>query len=130
MVKKADSTRPAPARKPALSRAAAASPAAAPIAVPAHPPKASESGAASVLEAGIKALTLAKERTTSGAGNVVASLMDPFGFRKLEEVFDQRVASALERLGVPSARSLADLVERMEKLCERVEQLEAARRKK
>ena len=86
--------------------------------------------AASVLEAGIKALTLAKERTTSGAGNVVASLMDPFGFRKLEEVFDQRVASALERLGVPSARSLADLVERMEKLCERVEQLEAARRKK
>jgi len=130
MVKKADSTRPAPARKPARSRAAAASPAAAPIAVPAHPPKASESGAASVLEAGIKALTLAKERTTSGAGNVVASLMDPFGFRKLEEVFDQRVASALERLGVPSARSLADLVERMEKLCERVEQLEAARRKK
>ncbi|MFO1196013.1 MAG: phasin family protein [Burkholderiaceae bacterium] len=83
-----------------------------------------------MLEAGIKALTLAKERTTSGAGNVVASLMDPFGFRKLEEVFDQRVASALERLGVPSARSLADLVERMEKLCERVEQLEAARRKK
>lgn len=130
MVKKADSTRPAPARKPARSRAAAASPAAAPIAVPAHPPKASESGAASVLEAGIKALTLAKERTTTGAGNVVASLMDPFGFRKLEEVFDQRVASALERLGVPSAKTLADLVDRMEQLCERVERLEAARKHK
>lgn len=89
-----------------------------------------ESAPSNVIEAGIKAFSLARERAASGTGNVVASLMDPFGFRKLEEVFDQRVASALERLGMPSAQALAELTEQLKLLTARVERLESARRKK
>jgi Poly(hydroxyalcanoate) granule associated protein (phasin) len=41
------------------------------------------------------------------------------GLRKLEQVFDERVASALDRMGMPSAEALRDL-------CAKVEALTAA----
>jgi len=45
-------------------------------------------------------------------------LGDTLGFRKLEDVFDQRIASALERLGIPSAEELAALREQVRQLIE------------
>jgi hypothetical protein len=41
---------------------------------------------------------------------------DPYG--KFEEVFDQRVARSLERLGMPSPQALRELVEQMKALTE------------
>jgi hypothetical protein len=41
---------------------------------------------------------------------------DPYG--KFEEVFDQRVARSLERLGMPSPKALRELVEQMKALTE------------
>ena len=38
------------------------------------------------------------------------------GLRKLEEVFDERVASALERLGIPSAAALSRLERKIDQL--------------
>jgi hypothetical protein len=43
------------------------------------------------------------------------------GLRKLEQVFDERVAAALDRMGMPSAETLRDL-------CAKVEALTAARK--
>ena len=85
--------------------------------------------AAAMLESGMKALERARKSAENGpAAKVVASLIDPFGFRKLEDVFDQRVASALERLGQPSPEVLMALIEEIQALRARVEQLEKARR--
>ncbi len=82
-----------------------------------------------MLESGMKALERARKSAENGpAAKVVASLIDPFGFRKLEDVFDQRVASALERLGQPSPEVLMALLEEIQSLRARVEQLEKARR--
>ncbi|CAN5714526.1 hypothetical protein BH11PSE8_BH11PSE8_04380 [soil metagenome] len=110
----------ASASSPAESRARAAKPA-----PPAHAPN----SAAAMLESGMKALERARKSAENGpAAKVVASLIDPFGFRKLEDVFDQRVASALERLGQPSPDVLIALLEEIQALRARVEQLEKARR--
>ena len=93
--------------------------------LPAHP----HHSAAAMLESGMKALERARKSAENGpAAKVVASLIDPFGFRKLEDVFDQRVASALERLGQPSPEVLMALIEEIQALRARVEQLEKARR--
>jgi hypothetical protein len=43
------------------------------------------------------------------------------GLRKLEQVFDERVAAALDRIGMPSAETLRDL-------CAKVEALTAPRK--
>ncbi|CAN5313245.1 hypothetical protein BH11PSE9_BH11PSE9_05380 [soil metagenome] len=94
-------------------------------AAPAHTPN----SAAAMLESGMKALERARKSAENGpAAKVVASLIDPFGFRKLEDVFDQRVASALERLGQPSPEVLIALLEEIQSLRARVERLEKARR--
>lgn len=66
-----------------------------------------------LLRAGLKALGDARERQT----RVVETLLgDSLGFRKLEDVFDQRIAGALERLGVPSAAEFAALREEVRQL--------------
>jgi hypothetical protein len=41
----------------------------------------------------------------------LSKLADSFGFKKLESVFDHRVAAALERIGFPSAAKLRRLVD-------------------
>ncbi|MDM0041445.1 phasin family protein [Variovorax sp. J22G21] len=46
------------------------------------------------------------------------SLGDSLGFRKLEDVFDQRIAAALGRLGTPSAEEFAALREQVRTLLE------------
>jgi hypothetical protein len=46
--------------------------------------------------------------------SVTGPLQD--GFRKLEQVFDDRVAAALQRIGMPSAETLRELIERVDRL--------------
>ena len=87
-----------------------------------------------ILTAGIKALTNAHEEAVARQSRVFESLLglgqgrvpkregddqpnpltqalDPFGIKKFEDVFDQRVARALQRLAVPSS----EVVERLER---------------
>lgn len=111
-------------------------------------------GAKNILTAGIKALTNAHEEAVArqsrvfesllglgpkrdaGSANdkspssLAASALDPFGFKKFEDVFDQRVARAMENLGVPSAQAMADLTAEVERLRETVARLEAQGRKR
>ena len=69
-----------------------------------------------LLSAGIDSLS---HDATAAAGRpnikaVTGPLQD--GFRKLEQVFDDRVAAALQRLGMPSAETLRELVQRVDRL--------------
>jgi len=59
-------------------------------------------------------------------------LSDSFqsGLKKLEDVFDERVASALHRLGIPSAKTVERLERRMEELALQMQALHRARRRK
>jgi hypothetical protein len=61
-----------------------------------------------------------------GASKLAA---EAFGLRKFEAVFDQRVAHALERMGVPSAEALKALTDEVAALKEEVRSLKAARRR-
>ena len=62
-----------------------------------------------------------------GAAKVAA---EAFGLRKFEAVFDQRVAHALERMGLPSADTLQALVDEVAALKEEVRSLKAATRRR
>ena len=84
--------------------------------------------AASKLQSSLQALAQARKHVEGGRAKVVASLIDPFGFRKFEDVFDQRVASALDRLGMPAPDLLILLMQEVEALRRRVDQLERAGR--
>ena len=84
--------------------------------------------AASNLRTNQQALAEASKRSVSGPAKLVASLVDPFGFRKFEDVFDQRVACALDRIGLPAPHILISLIEEIEALRRRVKQLEEIRR--
>jgi hypothetical protein len=100
--------------------------------------------AKSMLTAGIKALTNAHEeavarqsrvfesllglgqrRVAESASPPIATTLDPFGFKKFEDVFDQRVARALEHIGMPTAEAFAELEAEVERLRETVARLEA-----
>ena len=104
---------------------------------PAEPPQApAPSGAKALIRAGLKALgdvrgdMAARQARVfelllgvgqspawpTNAGERTRSLADPFG--KFEEVFDQRVARSLERLGLPSPQVLQALVEQVKLLAE------------
>jgi hypothetical protein len=97
-------------------------------AAPEEPAESALQSPASKLQSNLQALAQARKHAESGTAKVVASLIDPFGFRKFEDVFDQRVACALDRLGMPAAEVLISLIEEVEALRRRVEQLEKARR--
>ena len=58
------------------------------------------------------------------------SSLDPFGFKKFEDVFDQRVARTLQRLGVPSAQVFADLTTEVERLREELARIKSAGKKR
>jgi poly(hydroxyalkanoate) granule-associated protein len=62
-------------------------------------------------------------RTASGAGAKAAATWD-----KLEQVFEDRVARALHRLGVPTNRELQHLAKRVEALTASVQRLSGARK--
>jgi hypothetical protein len=51
--------------------------------------------------------------------------LDAFGLRKFEDVFDQRVGSALERLGMPTHEELVALREQLDQVLVQMERLEA-----
>lgn len=54
---------------------------------------------------------------------------DSFGLRKFEDVFDQRVAAALQRLGLPSAQELQALRDEVQQLRARLDAADAAARR-
>jgi hypothetical protein len=63
-----------------------------------------------------------------GAAAKVAA--EALGLRKFEAVFDQRVAHALDRMGVPSVAALTALVDEVAALKEEVRSLKAAARRR
>ena len=68
-----------------------------------------------LLSAGIDSLS--HDATTAGRPHVKGvpgPLQD--GFLRLEQVFDDRVAAALQRIGMPSAETLRELIERVDRL--------------
>lgn len=129
-----------PAKKPAPRKAAPAKKTKA--AVPAK-----KAGAQGLLRAGLKALDNVRNDVAKRQANVIESLLgiaqpkpdapargfpglDSFGIRKFEDVFDQRVATAMQRLGMPSAQEIQELREQMRLLLEHLERIESGRRKR
>jgi hypothetical protein len=132
-----------PARKPAAPAPAAAAPA------PAKEPV----GAKSLLRAGLKALNDVRDDVITRQSRVFEALLgldtlrssgersarewkllntgapDPATVHKFEEVFDQRVARSLERLGMPSPQALAALCQQLEAINEHLKRVEPARPK-
>jgi Poly(hydroxyalcanoate) granule associated protein (phasin) len=106
-----------------------------------------------ILTAGIKALSNAHEEAVARQSRVFESLLglgvkrdaehaataapspltaalDPFGFKKFEDVFDQRVARAMQHLDVPTAEAFAELKAEVEHLRAKVTALEASSKKR
>lgn len=105
-------------------------------------------GAEGLLRAGLKVLGNVRDDVAKRQANVIEGLLgigqarfdpaagakaagprgfpslDSFGLRKFEDVFDQRVATALQRLGMPSAEKVQALREEVIRLRERLAQLE------
>ena len=52
------------------------------------------------------------------------------GLRKFEAVFDQRVAHAMERMGMPSVQAMQELITQVSALNEALRRLEASQRKR
>lgn len=77
-------------------------------------PERSSNSPSELLRAGLNALSL--PRAESAVADGLSKIADSFGLKKLEDVFDHRVASALERLGYPSASELRKLSLQIEEL--------------
>ena len=141
--KKAPTVRKAPAAKKTVAAAKKKTAAVTPNAPPS--PKAVGEG---LLRAGLKVLGNVRDDVAKRQANVIEGLLgigqgkpdpaaaakaavprgfpslDSFGLRKFEDVFDQRVATALQRLGMPSAEEVQALREEVARLHERLAQLE------
>jgi hypothetical protein len=99
-----------------------------------------------LLRAGLKALGNVRDDVVKRQSNVIESLLgigqskgdapprgfglESFGIRKFEDVFDQRVATALQHLGMPTSQDIQELREQMRQLLERLERIESGQRKK
>lgn len=113
---------------------------------------ATESAKRSLLRASLKALGNARDDVVQRQGRVFETILgiDPvgawagllkrdspvgkaaqeaLGLSKFEAVFDQRVASALERMGMPSVERLQALTDEVAALKAELEKLRPARRK-
>jgi hypothetical protein len=144
--KKAPVKKAVPRKKTAARKNAVAQPTPAQETEPAGP-----AGAKGLLRAGLKALGNVRDDVVKHQTNVIESLLgigktdaaggkstaargfpglDTFGIRKFEDVFDQRVATSLQRLGMPSAQEIQELREQMRLLLEHVERIESGRRKR
>ena len=129
--------KPAPARKPAAPRKKASA------ATPPTEAAGKPAGAEGLLRAGLKALgnvgtdvvkrhthviegLLGIQKTDAGGARPAAGFpgLDSFGIRKFEDVFDQRVATAMQRLGMPGAEEVQALRDEVAQLRARVAQLE------
>ncbi|MET3497133.1 phasin family protein [Variovorax boronicumulans] len=83
---------------------------------------------ANVIE-GLLGIGQGKADATTGAKAVLTRgfpSLDSFGIRKFEDVFDQRVATALQRLGMPGADEVQALRDEVAQLRERIAQLESS----
>jgi hypothetical protein len=112
-----------------------------------------KAGAQALLRAGLQALGNVRDDVVKRQTNVIESLLgiaqgkpdaaggkaaparafpslDSFGIRKFEDVFDQRVATALQRLGMPSAQELQQLRDEVRQLREQLARIESGRRKR
>lgn len=103
-------------------------------------------GAKGLLRAGLKALGNAHHDVVKRQTHVIESLLgvraaeelkarafpglDNFGFRKFEDVFDQRVATALQRMGMPDAQEIEALREEVRQLRQQLDALQGVRRKR
>lgn len=82
-----------------------------------------------MLRAGLKAFRLDRfmgwmpPAAEKAAHGLALPGLDPFGFRKFEDVFDQRVAGALAHLGWPDARALQAMQAEIEALRAEVDRL-------
>ena len=105
-----------------------------------------EPGKSNLIRAGLQALDKARQDVAQRQSRVFEAILglepaqglaaregtaaklaaDAFGLRKFEAVFDQRVAHALERMGMPSADALKALTDEVAALKEEVRSLKAA----
>lgn len=142
MVTKAKAPAPAPAAKRAAPRKRPA-PAAEPVAEATPPPI--ETAKTNLLRAGLQALDKARQDVAERQSRVFEAILgfepaqnlasrenaaaklaaEAFGLRKFEAVFDQRVAHALERMGVPSVDALKALVDEVAALKAEVASLQS-----
>jgi len=142
MVTKAKAPAPAPTAKRAAPRKRPA-PAAEPVAEATQPPI--EAAKTNLLRAGLQALDKARQDVAERQSRVFEAILgfepaqnlasrenaaaklaaEAFGLRKFEAVFDQRVAHALERMGVPSVDALKALVDEVAALKAEVASLQS-----
>ncbi|WP_280151172.1 phasin family protein [Piscinibacter sp. XHJ-5] len=141
MASKTARTKPQPAKARPARKAAAAAPAAAPAPAP--------GGAKGLLRAGLKALNDVRDDVITRQSRVFEALLGlppslsasdrsakewkllnagedgTPGMQKFEEIFDQRVARSLERLGMPSPQALAALCRQLESINEHLKRIES-----
>ena len=95
------------------------------------------SGPEDMLRAGLKAFRLENllglapppaAPAQSGMGGLGFGGLDTFGFRKFEDVFDQRVAAALRRMGWAGPEQFQALQQQVEQLQAELDRLRRARR--
>ena len=70
-----------------------------------------------------------RDAAASKPAGATKAAAEAFGLRKFEAVFDQRVASALERMGMPSAETLKALTDEVAALKKELHSLKAARKR-
>jgi len=137
--------KPTKARSPRKTAARAAPE---PVASPKEP-----GGAKGLLRAGLKALNDVRDDVITRQSRVFEALLgidtsqsssnrsakewkliqageEAAGVQKFEEVFDQRVARALERLGMPSPQALAALCQQLEAINEQLKRIASPPAKK
>jgi len=136
-----------PARKAPAAKKTAAAPKKKTAAVTPDAPAGPKAVGEGLLRAGLKVLGNVRDDVAKRQANVIEGLLgigqgkpdaggaakaavprgfpslDSFGLRKFEDVFDQRVATALQRLGMPSAEEVQALREEVARLRERLAQL-------
>jgi len=144
--------RPAAQRAAPIKRGAVRKPGAAPAEAPITEPV-SEAEQPNLLRAGLKALGNARDEVVQRQSRVFEVILgiepgqgwsglvkrdaaikkaaqEAFGLRKFEAVFDERVAHALERMGMPSIQALQGLTEEVAALKAELRSLKASQRKR
>ena len=94
-----------------------------------EPTASGAAGAKNFLQSSFGAISRSRDDATEAVAEGLGRFVETIGLRKLEDVFDQRVASALERMGIPTARELARLRDRVEQLSQQVNELKSKQRK-
>ena len=81
------------------------------------------------LQSSLGAITRSRDDATEAVAEGLGRFAESIGLHKLEDVFDQRVASALARIGIPTAKELARLRDQVEQLSRQVDVLKSRQRK-